>query len=378
MTARRWRVCHLTTVHPPEDTRVFHRECRSLVEAGYEVHLIAPCAADYVKDGVTVHSLKHVGNRFLRITLHTWIAMFKALRIRADLYHYHDPELIFVGSLLRWVFSKHVIYDIHEGVGRQILTKHWIPRPLRPLVSYAYRLAEKYATVGQELVVAPERCVRDYARRVHLVRNFPSLSSGAVERPRPEAHEVPLLVYVGGVERDRGAELYVELARRLRLDGCDCRMKLIGQYENAYGQRLRDTIRAHGLEDRVELTGRMAYAQAMACTAGATVGLCLLLPLPNNMIGLSTKLLEYMMLGVPVLASDFDSWRPYVAGEGCGLMVAPTDMDAVVAACKHLLTHPVEAARMGAAGRRAVETKYNWGPEMEGLLGCYEELLRAA
>jgi glycosyltransferase involved in cell wall biosynthesis len=377
VTTRRQRVCHLSTVHPPDDTRVFHRECRSLAEAGYEVHLVAPCSEDYVKDGVVVHALKHVGNRFLRITVHTWIAMFKALRTRADLYHYHDPELMLVGFLLRWVFSKHVVYDIHEAVSRQIRTKPWLPRPLRPILSCAYRFAEKYATAGQELVVAPERCVRDYARRVHLVRNFPRLNRAAVEAPRPpgSSRGAPLLLYVGGIEEARGAELYIELAGRLRRDGCHCHVKLIGPYEDAYGHRLRRAIREHGLEDVVELTGHMAYTQAMKSTAEATVGLCLLLPLPNNTIGLSTKLLEYMMLGLPVLASDFESWRPYITGEGCGLMVDPGDAEAIAAACKYLLRHPDEAARMGAAGRRAVETKYNWDAEMAKLLKCYEAML---
>lgn len=376
--ATRRRVCHITTVHDPDDTRVFHRECRSLVEHGYDVHLIAPCQGDYVKDGVSVHAIPRVQNRFVRCTVVAWRAMVAALRLRADIYHYHDPELMPIGFLLRWPCAKRVVFDIHESVGRQILEKHWIPRPLRAVASHIYRIAERCLTVGQELIVAPERCAREYQRHVHVVRNYPRLGvrASALGETGADARHTRLLIYVGSIRRDRGADLYLELAERLRGDGCECQVKLIGPYVEGYGCQLRQRIEARGLQDIVEVMGRLDHSQAMAYIARATIGLCLLLPLPNNTVGLSTKLFEYMMMGVPVLASDFESWRQYVAGEGAGLMVDPTDVAAVATACRYLLEHPAEAAGMGAAGRTAVEERYNWEAEAAKLFGCYDVMLR--
>jgi len=59
----------------------------------------------------------------------------KAKEINADIYHFHDPELMIVGYLLSKVQGKRVIYDVHEDVPRQIMSKTWIPKSLRFMIS---------------------------------------------------------------------------------------------------------------------------------------------------------------------------------------------------------------------------------------------------
>jgi glycosyltransferase involved in cell wall biosynthesis len=371
------RVCHISTVHVPIDVRVFYRECVSLVEAGYEVHLVIPADASKVEPGVHIHAIRRVNNRLLRMLFMPWVALVAALRTRADLYHYHDPELVPMGFVLRWLLGKRVVYDIHEPIPQQILGKQWLPKWLRRPIAVIYRAIERVLTPGQALVLANENNAGDYPARAIVVRNYPLLSEAFREAPTPvdRRPQPPLLVYVGAMSRDRGADVYVELAHRLAQTGRAFRMTLIGPCAPTYETHLRGRVEACGLGDVLTLMGRTEYHQAMRFVSEATIGLCVLLPTPNHRIALATKILEYMMLGTPVLASNIEGWRRYVDGERSGVMVDPEDMDDVVRGCERMLDDPAELCAMAARGVQAVRTKFNWSTEFEALSALYDRLM---
>ncbi len=97
MKKNKFSVCHLTSVHPVEDVRIFHKECVSLAKHGFDVTLVACGEPAYKqnKNGVNVVSLDvPVKNRFERMTKRTRAVYKKALEVDADIYHFHDPELL--------------------------------------------------------------------------------------------------------------------------------------------------------------------------------------------------------------------------------------------------------------------------------------------
>jgi len=95
------KICILSTVHPPFDVRIFHKEAVTLVNAGYEVLLIAQHDKAEIVDGVKIINLKTPVNRMARMTKTVWSAFRKALKTDAVLYHIHDPELMPIGFLLK-------------------------------------------------------------------------------------------------------------------------------------------------------------------------------------------------------------------------------------------------------------------------------------
>ncbi|MFC1783978.1 glycosyltransferase, partial [Planctomycetota bacterium] len=82
-----------------------------------------------------------------------------------------------------------------------------------------------------------------------------------------------------------------------------------------------------------------------------------------------------MMLGVPVLSSDFACWRKYVEGEQSGMMVDPCSIKTISDVCDALLQDPHKLKKMSENGRIAVQNKYNWNHEVNELFKCYRELL---
>jgi len=366
------KAVHITTVHPPFDIRIFHKEARTLARAGYEVVLIAQHNRNEVVDGVRIVALPRPRNRFARIFGLTWRAFRLALRERADVYHFHDPELLPIGVLLKIFTRAKVIYDVHEDVPEQTLTKHWIPRLLRRPLAAVFNAFEKLlATALDVVVVATEGIAGKFAHlKPIVVHNYPDLEM----LPNPSARHgggEKVLVYVGGISKIRGA---IEMVRALEYlnPTWDVRLDLIGKFEPL---ELKQKLQALPGYQRVRFWGWMQPEDVYAHLAKADIGLVCLHPEPRFTVAWPVKLFEYMAAGLPVIASNFPLWKEIVEKNQCGITVDPLDPKAIAQAIEYLLTHPEEARQMGENGRRAVKEKYNWEREGENLLKLYRELL---
>ena len=91
------KVCHVTSVHPRNDIRIFRKECVSLARAGYEVTLVQQGESGE-QDGVHLLGFGAVEtSRLKRMTQGAKKAYMLAKTVDADIYHLHDPELYPMG-----------------------------------------------------------------------------------------------------------------------------------------------------------------------------------------------------------------------------------------------------------------------------------------
>ena len=134
---------------------------------------------------------------------------------------------------------------------------------------------------------------------------------------------------------------------------------LVGEGDDA--ARLRALAVSSGLGDRVHLTGALpdeAIAEAYA-TADVYVGLSRV-DSAINAEGFGISFVEASASGTVCVAGDSGGVRSAVRDGETGFVVGPRDVSAVTAALRQLLGNPELRHRMGGAGRRAVETHYNW------------------
>ena len=369
------KICILTSAHPTFDVRIFHKEGKSLARAGYEVILIASGKADGTYEGVTLKCLpiwKSRGDRFLRGAT----AVYRlALQADADVYHFHDPELIPV-ALLLLIQGKKVVYDIHEDLPRTIAYKTYIPRILNMPISRTVELIEDWASCRfSALVTASPQIASRFSKRnrnLAIVNNYPKMEE--IQKPSvdPFKDRKPTLLYVGmRITRSRGAEEMVRAMALLPKD-LPADLTLVGNWENP---ELASSLKQLPGWNRTTFLGLLDRAEVAVELQKAYAGLVVLHPEANYVTSQPVKLYEYMCAGLPVIASDFAVWREIVTKARCGLLVNPLKPQEIAEAMEYLLTHPEEAEEMGRRGFQAIMEHFNWANEEKELLRFYNNLL---
>jgi len=367
----RARVRHLTSVHPLGDNRIFYRECKSLADAGYDVALVVGHPTSEPVAGVPVIGVGEPRNRVDRATRVVWKVFRAALKERAQLYHLHDAELLWIGLLLR-LLGRRVVYDVHEDTPKQIMNKFWIPWWAKRVLATGTGLLERLAAATFNGVVAatPAIAERFPGERTAVVQNFPHL---AAARDHPEVGDGEpkyAFAYTGGLAAVQGLREIVTTASLLPPDLGD--VVVAGWFDD---DALEREVRAADGWKRIHYLGRVTPTEVLDAIVSARCGIVIDHPISNYLDSYSTKMFEYMACGIPVVCSDFPLWVRLVGDADCGVSVDPMDPQAAVKAVEALCRNPDEARRLGANGRRAIRERYNWENEFAKLDDLYRRLM---
>lgn len=360
-------------MHSVWDTRIYHRQAKSLAQAGYQVTIVATGVENQqTVDNIKIIGLPRPARRLGRAA--NWLRFAKAaLGTKADLYHFHDPDLLFVGLFLAQFTKRPVIYDSHDPYVEAIYQREWLPLHLRFIVSRIFDVLEKQVAKRLSAVIIANDAQQARFPQAALVRNYPDLAAfKAVAKNNPP---IPLVVHAGMLTEPRGAFELVEIAKLLAHRNLD--FFVLGPFANESLEcQIKTRANRLGLQRRLKFEGRVPHQRVVQCLADASVGLITFWETTNHLLIVPTKLFEYMACGVPVVTSDLPPIRHYIEETNCGLLVPPRDAQAFAQAVEFLLDHPNEAHEMGRRGRQAVFDRYNWAPEEKKLLDLYRELLQ--
>jgi glycosyltransferase involved in cell wall biosynthesis len=367
------------------DSRV-EKEAATLTEAGYRVTVVADAGPGLAereeRHAVAVRRIPRPGPRIpgLSYALHERRLAGVLAGLAPDLLHAHDANALLPVGVAARRTRVPFVYDAHEL---------WLHRPRRGHAPLYHELSRAYYAVLQRWLVpraaavltVSEPIVRHLARSygradVALVPNYPVLAA----RPAPAPLRglvgdqlpatAPIVLHLGGIMASRGLEqvvaalLWVPEAHLVLLGGGDASV-------------VAEAARRSGVVDRVHVVPPVPPSEVEAYAAAADVGVVTTQPIGlNNRYSMPNKLFQYMAAGIPVLASDFPQIRAVVEGSQAG-MVTDTERPERIGAClRELLDDPSRARAMGAAGRRAVEDRFNWATSAAVLLDTYGRVVR--
>ena len=362
------KVCILTTVHQPFDTRIFHKEAKTLIQAGYKVTLIAQHNKNEIVDGIKIIALPKPKNRLMRIFGLTWRVFYLGLHQRADIYHFHDPELIFIGVLLR-LLGKKVIYDVHEDVPKQILNKEWIGNvSIRKIAAFIINIIEQVGTFFfyRIVVATPDIAKKFPENKTVILRNFSILKLIDNAVPTNCLKNKPVIIYAGGLTKVRGIKEIVQSTEYL--DG-KAELWLLGKWESEKFKKECENLKGW---KNTKYLGFISLNEVFQYMKITDIGFCLLHPIKNYITGLPVKAFEYMACSLPMVMSDF-YYRQKIFGK-CALFAEHYDPKDIAEKVLYLLDNPDEAKELGKKGRKLIEEKYSWEAESKKLLEIYKTL----
>ena len=366
----RLKITHVSCAHPWTDNRVHLREAVTAADAGFDTTLIAiENDLEIPRTAVKVVLLP-VRGRLSRFTVGAVEAVRAALRTRADIFHLHDPELVWAVPLLR-AMGKKVIYDAHEDMPSEMADKGYIPRPLMPLFQGLAHLIVSATRMSTHVVAATERIALRYRpASVTVIHNYPRMR-GAERAPLAWGDRDDSIVYVGQVAAERGARPMLKAVSEQGFPD-SAHLTIAGRI---VPDALAEELARQPEWQRVLYHGLVPPDEARALVAQARVGLVTLGRSSANLDALPTKMFEYFAEGTPVIASDFPLWRSIIETADCGLLVDETSPSAIAEAVGTYYSDRDLWVRHSRNARAAAEETFNWAPEGERLVSLYERLL---
>lgn len=365
-------VVHISAVHFSHDSRIVYRECITLSKK-FKVKVIIPNPDQDWKNKLDMLGIPFFKHPLARILFQHPIIAFKALYLRANIYHIHDPELIPIGLLLK-LLGKKVIFDIHENIPEHIK----VMKNTGWLLYWPYRVGHYLSKHYFNIVLAEQSYKKFYpdnGTKPIVIQNFPIIDFFSQFNVNDRASLIGNdLFYIGGVSLNRCIDVIIDTMALLRQRFPDVKLHIFGRIGMPFSE-IEKLPRYNEVKDILIFYNRtrpdVAYELAQKCK----IGVALLKPLGNYVESYTTKMFEYMAVGLPVVTSNFQLYKDVIEKHSCGFCVNPLDAHETADAIAQILNNPSLQLTMGANGRNAAQSFYNWETEGQRLLQFYDYLL---
>lgn len=396
----------VTTDHLMIDRRIL-LEARTLIEAGYEVRLLAgfecPEPAEYDFDGLHIHRytydwsdrridrflgslsfgsqrlhklLGRVGRRGLSsltgFSGFDHYVLEKILRFDFDILHCHDFPLLKVAAAAVKRRPARFVYDAHELYHAQ--------SQLPPAVQQRYRRLEKRLIGIPDLVITVNPYIADIMARDYGIEKPAVILNATHVEPVPARDRLRamtgiapadrIVMYQGWMSPERGIERLVRCAA-----GFPPSIHLVLVGYGDFEAELKEISRAQGTDDgRVVFLGPLPNSDLAEVTPFADIG-----AIPyhgvdlNNYYCSPNKLFEFIAAGVPFVCNDLPFLRSVAGQYGCGVTVDFADPSAAARTITAILSDSARLDEVRSAARLASDT-LNWNVEGGKLLVLYSSL----
>lgn len=365
------KLCHVTNVHPSFDGRIFHKMASSAVQYGHDVTLIAPHNKEEIKNGVKIKPIKKPNSRLKRM-LRTIGIRNLLLSIDADIYHFHDPELIPVMLSINSSRRK-IIYDIHEFNREAIRNKTWIPKFIRIVLSQLTWEIEKLACIRFDCTISATQelsgVYEKYSKNNKFIWNYDfkkniDLNENFIEKDID-------IIHVGLLTGERINFLF-DIINELNLRGYFYKWYFIGVPEEIYIERYEKY--SDYQKEYITIIDRVPFEEVKHYYKRANVGINYHVLDSQLKVAMPLKIFEYMKEGLTVITSNLPPINRFVKDDINGVIVKENTVKEFADNISRLIENN-NFKKTSILNKLEILKNYNWETEAIKLMSIYEEVL---
>ena len=359
------------------DNRV-NKICLFLMEQGYQVTLIGRVKSD----SSTLNDRPYATKRFKLLwekgpkfyAAYNLRLFFFLLFRRADLLVANDLDTLAANYLAsKFKFKTKLVYDSHEYFTQVPELIH------RPKTQKIWERIEGFIFPRLQTVYTVNPSIADiytqkYKKNVRVVRNIsptwnPDRIPSRKELGLPE-NQFLVILQGAGINVDRGAEEAVEAMKLLT----DVILLIVGSGDVI--DTLKEMVQKHNLQKNVLFFEKRPYAEMMAFTSHADLGLTLDKPTSDNYrYSLPNKVFDYIHAETPIIGTNLVEVAHVIVTHHVGTVIEELTPEALARAIRHYQEHPDLLQTQKANCRVAAATE-NWENEREVLKQIYPSIER--
>ena len=389
--SKRPRLCMVVHGYYPLDPRVL-REARAARAAGWDVDVVAirsPGEASVeTVDGVRVRRLPFAhrrGSGFGRLLVEYGgftVAATSLLGVRVGFRRYtvvqvhNPPDFLVVAAIVPKLFGARLLFDVHD-LSSDMFDMRFHGRRAAVAVERALGLVERFATRFADAVITVHEPYKAElvrrgapAERISVVMNTVDEALLPAEGSPKDEHF--RIVYHGTIAPHYGVELIVEATAMVAPHEPSVRLEIYGDGDAV--AEVRALAERLGIGDRVLVTGeQIAQRDVLAKVSGASVGVVPNRPTRLNQFALSSKLFEYVVLGVPAVSADLPTIKAHF-GAGEVKYFEAGNAESLAEALLDVARNPKDAATRAAAARLRYDKEYDWSVNSQGYVATLARL----
>jgi len=355
---RKIRVSFLSNGHFINDDLIYYRYAMTLAKSGIEVKIFARNINNMKESqfsSITLYGIVPENtNRFLRFFYYPFKIFIASLRHPADVYIICTPALLLLGIIYK-LLGKKVIYNAQENYQVKFLDRDWIPRWMTGFLS---KMEKFLGNKMDGIIVTDSISAKNYEpTKTIVLPNYPIyddlLNEGKLVSKSYKAKKSFDMVYVGGISKSRGLEIFRKLIKKLPENF----------YIHLYGRfSSKEEEESISNERRIIYHGYIDHKELIPKLNEYDLGLCIFenVPAYRYCAENTTKLFEYMKSSLPVVVSNFPGLKKIVETENCGIVVDPNDIDKMACLIRNIAEDSVRLNEMKKNSYKAFLTKYNW------------------